>query len=437
MLDQALLIRKAKLKLFTKQLIFFGMCANKFNWEFEKFDESVEAFVRFQLSDLTKLENGIIHFNTHFTTQQDYTYDNLVFVICHELLHILNKHGARQNERKFNEWNVACDHVIEIFLKKLSSICKPFKNRYNIIDALERENPNCTAEQAYDWIIKHQSTIKIQNNQDMKIDVFDQNNILLYTVIVSPEDDDSDLSTKNLIIDQIVAESRAIFENIRGRGDLPGYMIEYLENILKVEIPWETLVEKSIKTNIIMKPDDRTWRNLNKFFIPHKINLPGYSLIQETEGVGHLIICVDSSGSISSRSLKKFSGIIESSMRYFKIITVLIHDVKVHQKKTFNNDTIGQFYEFVKNEGYRGRGGTSHKYVFDEIQTEYWEKDKDDLSMVICLTDGVSDIEEIYQNSKYTWIKNNLPLTFILTKGSNRLHLNPSFGTINQIVINN
>jgi hypothetical protein len=40
--DIGLLIRKAKLKLFTKALIFFGMCANKFTWEIENFDENIE-----------------------------------------------------------------------------------------------------------------------------------------------------------------------------------------------------------------------------------------------------------------------------------------------------------------------------------------------------------------------------------------------------------
>lgn len=438
--DQVLLIRKAKLKFFTKTLIFFGMCANKFSWKIENFDKNIEGFVQFNKKDLNKIENGTIFLNEHFLSKPDYTYNNLVFLITHELLHILNKHGIRRGNRKLEEWNVACDHVIELFLKKLSNVIKPYNNRYNIIEELEYHHPNCTAEYVYDWILKHPSKIRVDSLQDMSINVYTGSGKYLFTVsniLNNNNNTGLDESTKNMLIDQFVAESRALFENIKSQGDLPGYMTSYLGDILKVEIPWETLVEKSIKTNIIMKPDERSWRSLNKFFIPHKINLPGNSMIEEHEGTGTLIIGSDSSGSINTTNLKKFSGIIEVSMRYFKTIHLLVHDVTVHQRKIFNKDTIHEFYNFISNEGYQGRGGTSHRYLFEEIQTEYWEKDKDDLSMVISLTDGYSDIESCYIDPKYEWIKNNIPLIFIITKSGKNLDLDQSYGTISQIKINN
>jgi hypothetical protein len=443
--DIGLLIRKAKLKLFTKSLIFFGMCANKFAWEIENFDENIESYVLFDSKDLTKIESGTIFLNKHFLLKSDYTYNNLIFVICHELLHILNKHGIRRGDRKWKEWNVACDHVIEVFLKKLSDTIKPYNNKYNIIEELEYQKPNCTAEYAYDWIMKYPSKIKISDVQDMSITVTDGNGKFMFNVSaiiggITPQNgatDELDESTKNMLIDQFVAESRALFENIKTQGNLPGYLTAYLDNLLKVEIPWETLVEKSIKTNIIMKPDDRSWRSLNKFFMPHKMNLPGCSLLQDLEGTGNLIIGCDSSTSISTRDLKKFSGIIEISMRHFKTVNLIVHDTIIHQRKLFDKDNIHEFYKFISNEGYRGRGGTSHKYLFEEIQTEHWEKDKDDLSMVISLTDGFSDIEAYYQNQKFEWIKNNIPLVFIITKDGKEMDLSQTYGNISQIKINN
>lgn len=442
--DIGLLIRKAKLKLFTKALIFFGMCANKFTWDIETFDENIEGYVRFDSENLNKIESGAIFLNKHFLIKPDYTYNNLIFIICHELLHILNKHGTRRGDRKWEEWNVACDHVIEVFLKKLSDIIKPYNNRYNIIEELEYQKPNCTAEFAYDWIMKHPSKIKVGDTQNMSIIVTDGNGKQLFTVSaiiggITPNgiSEELDESTKNMLIDQFVAESRALFENIKTQGNLPGYLTTYLDDLLKVEIPWETLVEKSIKTNIIMKPDDRSWRSLNKFFMPHRLNLPGTSLAQDLEGTGTLIVGIDSSGSVSNKNLKKFSGIVEASMRHFKTINLIIHDTIIHQRKTFDKDNIHEFYRFISDEGYRGRGGTSHKYLFEEIQTEYWEKDKDDLSMVISLTDGFSDVESYYKNSKFEWIKNNIPLVFIITKEGKEMDLSQNYGNISQIKINN
>lgn len=432
------LIRKAKLKFFTNQLFFFGMMANKFTWEIEPLAPQIEGFVRFNLKDSSKLESGTIHVNELFLTKPNYTYNNLVFILCHELLHILNKHGSRRGDRDFATWNVACDHVVEIFLKKMSDLIKPYNNQYNIIDELYNYKQDCTVEFAYDWIKSHPNNVQINQSGEMVIDVSDGTGNYLFTVtaelagVTSAMDEDE--SVKAMLTEQIVAEARAIFENIKAKGDSPGYLITYLDKILKVEIPWETLLEKAIKTNVIMKPDERTWRCLNKFYIPHKINLPGYAMIEDTEGVGTLIIGVDTSGSVSDKNLKKFSSVIEGSMRYFKIIKLITHDTIIHQRQEFTKDNIGEFYNFVQKTGYQGRGGTSHKHLFNEIQTEYWEKDKDELSMVICLTDMQSDIEIQYK--KYDWVKNNLPLTFIITSDGSISALDPAFGNITQIKMN-
>lgn len=432
------LIRKAKLKFFTNQLFFFGMMANKFAWEIEPLPPQIEGFVKFNLEDQSKIESGAIHINETYLTKPDYTYNNLVFILCHELLHILNKHGLRRGDRDFAMWNVACDHVIEIFLKRMSDIIKPYNNQYNIIEDLYNHKQDCTVEYAYDWIKSHPNSVKIGQTGEMFIEVTDGSGNYLFTVVAElggiTSALDEDENVKAMLTDQIVAEARAIFENIKAKGDSPGYMVTYLDKILKVEIPWETLLEKAIKTNVIMKPDERTWRCLNKFYIPHKINLPGYALIEDTEGVGTLIVGVDTSGSISDKNLKKFSSVIENSMKHFKIVKLLTHDVNIHQRKEFTKDNIGEFYNFVQKIGYQGRGGTSHRHFFKEIQTEYWEKDKDDLSMVISLTDMCSDIESQYK--QYEWIRNNLPLVFIITQDGSIINLDNTFGNITQIKIN-
>lgn len=414
------------------------MMANKFAWEIDEFSPLVEGYVQYNLDDPSKIESGAIHLNQHFIEKPDYTYNNLIFIICHELLHILNKDGIRRGDRKWNEWNTACDHVIEVFLRKMSDIIKPYNNQYNIIEELYNHRPDCTSEYAYDWIIKHPSSIKFQNIDNLTIQVTDGSGNYLFTVTANlggiTSELDPEEAVKTLLTDQLISEARAIFENIKAKGNSPGYLTTYLDKILKVEIPWQSLVEKAIKTNVIMKPDERTWRCLNKFYLPHNIHLPGYAMSEDTEGTGTLIVLVDSSNSISDKNLKQFSHIIENSMKYFKVIVVLVHDIHIHQRKQFDKDSIREFYTFISKEGYHGRGGTSHTDVFKEIQTEYWEKNKDDLSMVISLTDNYSDIE--YNYKQFEWLRNNLPLTIIISKGGKLLNLDQSFGSITQIKIN-
>jgi len=160
------LVRKAKLKLFTNTLFFFGMMANKFTWDFEDLPEDMEGFVKFNLDNPDKLESGIIHINRNYLLNQDYTYINLIFILCHELLHILNKHGLRSGDRDWVKWNIACDHVIEVFLRNMKDTIKPYKDQYNIIDELYNEKRNCTAEYAYDWIVNNPVSIPSDRGND-------------------------------------------------------------------------------------------------------------------------------------------------------------------------------------------------------------------------------------------------------------------------------
>jgi len=94
----------------------------------------------------------------------------------------LNKHGVRRGDRIWNVWNVACDHSIEVLLRKMYAIIRPYNNKYNIIEDLEYFKPNCSAEFAYDWILKNQSKIRIDPVQDMTIRVNDGSGQHLFNV---------------------------------------------------------------------------------------------------------------------------------------------------------------------------------------------------------------------------------------------------------------
>lgn len=435
------LIRLTKIKLFTKDLLFFGTNLTKFNWIVGEYDPSAEGFVLFSEKNLSQLESGNIYLNNYYLSKPDYNYSNLVFLLCHELLHILNKHGVRREDRVHHVWCVACDHVVDLYLRRLQHITKPYNDSYNILKDLEYDIPSCTAEQAYEWLLKkqQQQQLKIEHNPNLNgpgnIQVFDANNNLLMTIPdilagFNPTDFDNKVAERST--EQIISEARAILETLKQRGTLSGSLAIYLDELLKVEIPWERILEKTIKTNIIMKPDDRSWRNLNKYYMAHNLTLPGYTLTEDPEGVGILIIGTDTSGSINITNLKKFSYVILNSMKYFKEVYLFTHDMKIHQEKRFTKDNINEFYKFISKEGYKGRGGTSHQHLFEKIEQDFWKERKDELSMVICLTDGYSDIE--YQYSKYDWIKNNIPLVFILTKsGKNSLYLDKTIGSIQEI----
>ena len=140
-------LKDARIKLFKKSegLAFFGACIYMFDVKVHKMNPNVEGYVLFDKRD-GHVADGTIHINEDMVMKGDYTHVHLAFIKCHELLHILLKHGVRQGNRIREIWAVACDHVVERDLKELSSAIVPYDNRYHIINKLHKQDPNCTVE---------------------------------------------------------------------------------------------------------------------------------------------------------------------------------------------------------------------------------------------------------------------------------------------------
>ena len=85
--------------------------------------------------------------------------------------------------------------------------------------------------------------------------------------------------------------------------------------------------------------------------------------------------------------------------------------------KILNKDNYGFFDNILmSNENiynFTGRGGTSHKEVFDKIEEMIYENDEE-VSLIFFLTDFESDIEHLWKSGKYRWIR-EIPLKLILT----------------------
>lgn len=435
-------VKEARIKFFRKDygLQFFGALFYKFELRVEQLimGDMAEGYVEFNKENLGE-STGVIHANENMVGKEDYTSGNLIALISHELMHILERHAVRRGKRNYKIWGVATDHCIDRTLKeafKDRNDITFYQNRYNIIDRLEKELPQCSAEEAYTWLEKNSQKISITCNGDGSYTFEDEQTGQQFTFVPSDtncgkEKDNADDKAKTKeIVNNFFAEAQALYENLKQKGAVAGGLQEKLDNILKVEVPWEELVEKAIKKNTILKPDERSWRKLNNYYRPLGITLPGYSLVEDNEGVGDMIICADTSGSIDKTNLKKWAGIIMDSMKYFKRIILLVHDVDVQQIKEFDKDNIILFHQFIQKEGFQGRGGTSHKPVFNYIEKEHWlEADKrDDLSMIMCLTDGASDLESIYQN--YEFIKNNTPIVLTLSSTWNYEFEAYNFGKI-------
>ena len=456
------LISYAMRKLAFTEYLFFKTILYNFNWRVS-YDtpKGALAFIILNPRDLGKILGGSINISHTLIEDPEFNYNNYIFVALHEALHVINGHGYRKGNRNPVLWNLAGDHTINIFLKELHNTEKSKKNPISppgnsfdkifICDELEKKGAKLTTEEVYDYLVrnlKDRYTIKKldgdpDDNQSNDESEGDQGNsedngdsekespgqnkkngkgFNWYEITDNKTGKKYYVNDKQLTEDEIKkereiqAESRANYNVQKQRGLLSSWVTQYFDEILKIEIPWSEILKQAIKQNVIPKASGRDWRSLNKYLQAHGIALPGIGYDEEKDGIGTCIVSVDTSGSISTEELQTFAGIIYESLHQFHKVIVITHDVDIHQEMEFDVDTKEAFLATLQSEGFQGRGGTSHKPTFDRIEELYEEYcHSNQISMYISLTDGYSDVEEIWR--KFKWSKENkIPTYFIITK---------------------
>jgi len=430
-------IEIARVKLYSLKLRFFGIMIFRFKMVLQKLPNNTDGYVTFEKNSFKDL--GSIFINENLLNDDEYVPNNLVWLLVHEIHHVLLNHALRGTDKNNYVWNIATDHVIERDMKKnLGDVIYPYKKIYGIVEELDKELPHCDAEEAYNWLMK-----KVENNEynvfmncpacggidnksctEHKVVIVLQDKNGKTIIEISPDVVESMQQIKEMgsdfanavkaTIETVKHEISAIINSMKNIGVMGGNIFEYVTKLFSVEVPWDRILEKAIKNFSKSNESERSWRKLNKYYRPHNIFLPG--VVQDDfEQPNRLIVGVDSSGSIGQKELGMFCDVIEKTFNFFQEIVLFVHDVDVQQEKTFN--VVYEFSNFIKNVGFSGRGGTSHKHVFEKIQNIY-EDEPESISMVIMLTDGHSDIEQTLPNAK--WYNEGIPIAFLLSPDGRR-----------------
>ncbi len=385
--------------------------------------------------------------------------NELVYIIIHEVNHILSNHLSRGmtiiNQQMYN---IACDHVINSALDadirdgRIRGVKIP--NDRTIINSLLGKN--LSAEEVYKYLMDHATittekykfkidedgNFKLEgdgNNSDQENDPNSQSNegsIEVSKIHVKLDDGQEftfyqDIhATGKQVEDQerdLQDDARRllnspIFEAEKRKGDKGSRLVEMIQEAIRVDIPWDTLLENVIKTNITEKSENKTWSRINKRMTAYNMILPYHDTEETYES---LLVFIDTSGSISSYDLSKFVHIIKASMYHFKKVIKIDHDVEVYDKYkiVYDNSTINNLQTDIKVE-FTGRGGTSHKFVYDYIELIY-EGVNNDIQipgLILFITDFMSDIESIHHT--YKWVK-EIPYKYIITANS-RFDIDPT-----------
>jgi len=360
------------------------------------------------------------------------TYKILLGITVHEVLHIISSHLSRRECRIPELWNLAADHVVNRVcnqLERQESYLEMPKERVFFND-LENDfkrdnNREITAEEVYIYLQKNakvidggnstesgqggspgrkrfQVRVKKDKTGNKYLEVTDTKTGEKFKASLDTDPDNATSAETDTATADILSKARMLWEsNVISKGDLPGEIVDYLDDVFEVKIAWEEILEIAIMY-YAQAQDLPSWTRRNIYI--RNVRLPGYVNGFDTQS---LICVIDSSGSISNSDLKKFIGVILGSIKHFKKLTILVHDVNVQQEFILDNepnqdDILRALKEIA------GRGGTSHDPVFQRIE----EMNREDLiSAVIFLTDFYSDVESVYK--KYEWIT-EIPTVWVL-----------------------
>lgn len=311
-------------------------------------------------------QRGQIYYNPDFI--ESLPVPQIVWGLCHEVLHRVGQHATRQGRRDKQMWNYAGDAWINDTLDQ----CGVGQRIPNCVDM--KGSAQETVEGIYDKLPPPQQGGKGKGKGKgqgqagpMDGDGIGEDIISNGKPLTESEAQEIEARTK---IDVAEAAQAA-----KMKGKLPGVLAKIVADAIESKTPWFEILERYMTEKATF---DQSWSKPNRRHLPLDIYLPS---MQSQAAMGEVVIQVDISGSITKKELDHYNG-------HMKRIIDQCRPLKTHVIYT---DTDVQKYEsFEQGEEidltfYSG-GGTHMPAGFDFVNKQGIEP-----AAFVCLTDGYTD----------------------------------------------
>jgi len=336
---------------------------------------------------------------------QDMNVDNLLFVICHEVGHLLNLTVDRRGGREPRFWNYATDYSINSDLINNSDGYgnpKPIGQMYYSDKLIRPDNPKgqawlydekyrgMTCEQIYEKLMddfkkEHGGKTPEQVDQEMQGAVekwLEQHAQGQKQIDEHATQDGMDETDKGRIKAQVQAVQKQMGGKEAGKMDS---MLERAFEFLFQEPPfdWRGFLNNYLKAFI---KSDFSWKRPARRSWGLGQILPGTNVDMSIK----LGIAIDTSGSVGDKEVQEFLGHIAKIMHSFKTfdIDIWCFSTKVHEETLKNYNKSNQ--DQIKNYGLESLGGTDIKSNFEWIK-----ENKKKYDVFICMTDGYDYIDDL------------------------------------------
>lgn len=327
---------------------------------------------RFDIPTLAVTADGAIFYNPLFISKWDV--DQIVWAICHEVLHYASGHGVRRGARDMRKWNQAGDMWINDTLKE-AVIGRPIPNCLDVPGSAARTVEDIYASFPPDDDNEggdqppNQPPPPPSGGQPPppEQDGGDQGDPMADDLEES-ELSDAEKSEIDGTRKIEVAEAAQV---AKMKGKLPGVLQKFAEATVDSKVPWYDVLERFMTERV---RNDYSWARPNRRYMPD-FYLP---TIDGIGAMGEIVIQVDISGSVSRQEIRCYNGHIKRIVEqcHPTKVHVIYTDTEVRKHDTYDNPTEVEIQ-------YHSGGGTHMPAGFDYIEAQGLSPE-----VVITLTDG-------------------------------------------------
>lgn len=263
----------------------------------------------------------------------------LQFALAHEAGHILLEHSIRQEERRHDKFNAACDYVLNALLKK---------SGFELWDRClySKEYADMTAEQVYRLLPDDPPQDGLGKDLRPKVR------------------DGAEKAQVRQQVQQRVAQAASV---ARATGNLSADMDRLVQAVVNPQPPWQEILQDYCTQ---VAHDNEDWSRRDYRF--RGVYLPqNYS-----EQMGEMVFIGDTSGSIDREMLNAMAGVITTIADQLQpsLVRVVWAGKKVQFEEMFETGTDIQLHP-------KGGGGTDMRVPLGHV-AQY------EPAVVVMLTDG-------------------------------------------------
>ncbi len=297
-----------------------------------------------------------IYFNRDFVKSM--TFEELVFVVAHEVLHAVFDHLGRRQGRDPEYYNMAGDYVINYTLDKSDIGVMPPVGLLN-----KKYTDEWTAEQVYDDLVKNQTTIEMGFDQHLDGDGGASSDKdgnggsdgKKMRVTVNGDGDGPPVFTADEL-EEIRQEvlSRTIqavqaAEQQENAGYIPAAVKRMIADLTEPKMDWRTMLDCQIRSQM---KNDYTFQRLSRVELGGGFIFPA----EDDDLMAEADIWIDTSGSMGQELLQEIMSEVKGIMQTFGQFKLRVgcFDAKAYKVHEFNERNIDEVDDFPL----EGGGGT-------------------------------------------------------------------------------